>query len=124
MKKLLYYTLFVIILGSFSGTFAYQTISTQRMTTDIRYNNSPIRASQTYNIAKPSRRIHGDVYTPHVHVPAYHRRSFNGFEHSRFHRRSYYIPSYCMPGSAFHSEMHNPFCSQYYPYGSGFYTGF
>ena len=125
MKKLLYCTTIVIILSSFSYSLAYQTVSTQRITpSDVRcnYHHSSVRHS--YNMSRPNIRVYNGIYTPSVHVPAYKKRSFNGFEGNQFHRRSYYIPSYCTPGSAFHGGMHNPFCNQYYPYGSGFYTNF
>lgn len=42
----------------------------------------------------------------------------------RFPRRSYYIPSYCMPERNFVNNFNNPFCSQYRPYGSNMYINF
>lgn len=51
-------------------------------------------------------------------------KHFNGYENSRFPRRSYYLPSYCQPGATMYNGYHNPFCNQYLPYGSGFYTNF
>ena len=59
--------------------------------------------------------------TPHL---KYAKQYFDGYENNSFSRRSYYLPTYCQPGAAMNSGMNNPFCNQYLPYGSGFYTNF
>ena len=52
----------------------------------------------------------------------YRYRDFAGPR--RYPRRSYYIPSYCMPETGFNIDIYNPFCNHYRPYGSNMYLSF
>ena len=65
------------------------------------------------------------VITPKLPPPVrqiYHYKDFS--ENRQFPRRSYYIPSYCLPVSRFYNNNFNPFCAQYMPYGNSMYLRF
>ena len=67
---------------------------------------------------------------PPVHImpppppPRYYVRYRDYTGERRFHARSYYVPSYCMPDKGFYYNTSNPFCNHYRPYGSNFYISF
>ncbi len=64
---------------------------------------------------------------PPVHIvppPPPPRYSVRYKDDKKFHARSYYIPSYCMPVTGFYNNTFNPFCNHYRPYGSNIYISF
>ena len=65
------------------------------------------------------------IMTPPPPPPAHYKYRYKDFAGPRqFPKRSYYIPSYCMPETGFYSNPYNPFCNQYRPYGSNMYLNF
>ena len=96
-----------------------------------RYNNA--RVSFHYSNTVPARPHINPVNrriinnSPPVHImppPPPPRYSVRYEDDKKFHARSYYIPSYCMPETGFYNNTFNPFCSHYRPYGSNVYISF
>lgn len=131
MKKDNTIIIFIVLIISAASTIAmppnhYGGRST--VSTGMSYNNS-VRVhpqAQPVNkiiIAPPAQGVCKFVPPPPPPKRAVYRYSdFGG--NRQFHRRSYYIPSYCMPETGFYNYNNNPFCTQYRPYGSNFYLGF
>lgn len=84
--------------------------------------NSPqVRNRLIINHSVPSRVI----VTPPPPPPTRHTYKYVDFAgERRFPKRSYYIPSYCMPDTGFNTYIYNPFCNHYRPYGSNMYLSF
>lgn len=99
----------------------------------INYSNpvrTPPQGHPINNITVPPQQggwvvMPNSQYMPPPPPPSRVKYKYSDFGGNRqFHKRSYYIPSYCMPETGFYNNNNNPFCSQYRPYGSNFYLGF
>ena len=129
MKKLLLMICVFIFCASLLPSYASQTVvSNSRTVSMISGTNRPYiqpPVSRHRNSYRGRCHYNGDgvqVYkTPR---PKYDTQYFNGYENNNFPRRSYYVPSYCQPGSSMYNGMNNPFCNQYMPYGAGMYINF
>ena len=97
-----------------------------RVNVGLNYQNSIRMLPQ----ARPINRViintgsHEFVAPPPPPPPhrKYRFRDFAG--EKRYPNRSYYVPSYCMPGTIFYEDAFNPFCNHYRPYGSNIYMSY
>jgi len=137
MKKFAVLMIIFLFLLGINSSFAYYTrISpvmrgNARINTGLNYNN-PVRTNPQANainrVVITTDRMENFV-TPLPPPPPRHKYHYKDFAgEKRFANRSYYIPSYCMPGAGFHSniynDMYNPFCNHYRPFGSNMYISF
>lgn len=133
MKKLKTLMITFILLASASYSYAFYPPETgavygrAKVTPGFNYNN-PVRTPHKPQAVKQiviTNDSTPNIITPPPPPPPRHRYHYKDFAGGRrFHRRSYYIPSYCMPGTIFHDDIYNPFCNQYRPYGSNLYISF
>ena len=132
MNKIIIYICFAAMLlcsSADAGTYAARS--------NCGYGNiMPMRVRQSSyttipHQAKPAKQIviNNPSYNRYIATPppppperATYRYS-DSVGSRRFQRRSYYIPSYCLPVSNFHNNR-NPFCAQYLPYGNSMYLDF
>ena len=133
MQKTVVIICFMFIFGYYIPSFAFYPPTTQPMQGSARVdvglndrnnlNTSPrINAINRVIINTDSPNV---IVTPPPPPPG--RRTFRYKDFAgpkRYPSRSYYIPSYCMPGVGFHSDVYNPFCNHYRPYGSNLYISF
>ncbi len=134
MKKVIICAIFLITLfyPSFSYAFVQYSnhsaggyrpvLTTGTQTNYIQVPTQARHIKQTF-INTPA--DYNYIVTPPPPPPrreVYRYKDFAGTR--RFPRRSYYIPSYCLPTSRFYNNNHNPFCSQYLPYGHSMYLDF
>ena len=130
MKKIIIYICFAAMLlcsSAEAGTYAARS--------DCGYGRIPSAGMRQTNLVKiphavPVNRVilNGSSYDRHIVTPpppppkrtTYRYSDFAGTR--RFPRRSYYIPSYCLPVTNFNNL--NPFCTQYLPYGNSMYLSF
>ena len=137
MKKYITIIIAVFLMSIVTAGFAFpppnNNIGGSTVRAGINYNNPVRTVPQGHpinNITVPSQLggwvvVSNETFLPPPHPPKRAKYKYSDFGDNRqLHKRSYYIPSYCMPQREFYSNYNNPFCSQYKPYGSNMYLGF
>jgi hypothetical protein len=114
---------------SYAAFYPHQTQVMQghaRVNVGLNYDN-PVR---TLPQAQPVNRViintgNNEFVTPPPPPPPRHKYRYRDFAgDKRYPNRSYYVPSYCMPGTVFYQDAFNPFCNHYRPYGSNMYMSY
>lgn len=125
----------VLITITITSSFAYAycpavnrtTHITPRVNLGLNYGNSVITTPIQQSVNRVVITTHNptDFITPPPPQPPRHKYRYKDFAgERRYPKRSYYIPSYCMPNTTFYADEHNPFCNHYRPYGSNMYLSF